>query len=114
MLRGPRDLNARPGGLKSLDPQQLYSDWLSLSLDCYTRLSDQYLNSVVGLAEDAVGHPPVSVAPTSHDAEIRASDARGQRLIVPFQLDNGTCEALSVSLAADDLLAPEAARSRGI
>ena len=53
LLRAARDLNARPGGLKSIDAQRLYSDWLNLSLDYYTRLSDQsieYLNGVVCLA----------------------------------------------------------------
>jgi hypothetical protein len=106
LLRDARNLGAEPGGLRSLDAQRLYSGWLNLSIDYYARLSDQsiqYLNAVVGLAEEALGRGPPPAAATRPDAEIRVSGARGQRLVVPFQLDNATGQRSSVSLAADDL-----------
>jgi hypothetical protein len=107
LLRAARDLNARPGGLKSIDAQRLYSDWLNLSFDYYTRLSDQsiqYLNAVVGLAEDVLGRQPAAPVSAGPQAEIRVSGARGQRLIVPFQLDNGTGQPVNVSVAATDFV----------
>lgn len=116
LLRSARDLGARSGGLRSVDAQRLYADWLTLSMDHYARLSNQsiqYLNAVVGIAEQALGRQPAAAAPASQGAQIRVSGARGQRLIIPFMLDNSTGQAVNASLSADDFVSARGAKVAG-
>jgi hypothetical protein len=100
-----------PQRLRGTDAKALVADLLQLQLDYYARLSEQsvqYLNAVVGLAEQAVAPPP-AIPDTAASATV-LSGRPGETLAFQFGLDNPNDQPVNAAIESREWLGRDGSR----